>query len=327
MRVLVTGGAGFIGSHIVDAMLAAEDEVAVLDNLSSGFRNNIPNHVRLYEVDLRDPEATRQALADFRPRVVSHQAAQASVPQSIREPEMDAAVNVLGGLHLLNACVNVNVERVVFASTGGAIYGEVVGEPVTEQSPVAPESPYAIHKLAFEQLLGVFQRHHGLTCTTLRYANVYGPRQNALGEAGVISTFLAKAFAAEPLRINACAETGDSGCLRDYVYVADVARANALALHGKLNTRLLNIGTGTETTTQQLATEIIKLSSSSSNCEFSPPRLGDLKRSVLGVAQMLSLVGEPVSLSEGLSNTAKWYQSQHELAKPAGGQRMGARCA
>src|SRR5450755_4291243 len=233
MRVLVSGGAGFIGSHIVLGALTEGHTVAVLDNLSSGKRSNIPAEVPLFEVDLRDRAAVRAALAEFQPELVSHQAAQASVAVSVREPHLDAEINVMGGLNLLDACVALKVKKVVFASTGGAIYGEVPdGQRAAEDTRPAPISPYAISKLAFEQLLDVYRSHHGLGSTVLRYANVYGPRQDPHGEAGVIAIFFDTVLKGGSLRVNARKTEGDAGCVRDYVYVSDVARANLAALAG-----------------------------------------------------------------------------------------------
>src|SRR3954470_13854383 len=185
MRVLVTGGAGFIGSHVVERLLATGNEVAVLDDLSTGRRENVPAGVRFYEIDVRDREAVLRAFEEFRPQAVNHQAAQASVVVSLRDTRLDAEVNLLGGLNVLDASVASGVERFVFASTGGAICGEVAeGERAGEDCIPKPVSPYAIHKLAFEQLLAVYERHRGIGTRILRYANVYGPRQDPHGEAG-----------------------------------------------------------------------------------------------------------------------------------------------
>lgn len=309
MRVLVSGGAGFIGSHVVEALLADGHEVAVLDNLSTGRRENIPQAARFYEVDLRNREATHKAVADFRPTSVSHQAAQASVAISVREPSLDAAVNVMGGLNLLDACTEVGgVERVVFASTGGAIYGEVPeGTRATESTPAQPLSPYAIHKLTFEQLLSVYRTHRGLVTTTLRYANVYGPRQDPHGEGGVVAVFFDSALAGRSLRINARRQQGDAGCLRDYVYVSDVVRMNLLAMAGQLNDPIVNVGTGTTTTTDELARAIIELSGRQVPLESSPPRAGDIERSVLDPTLALRYLGRLVDLASGLRATHEFY--------------------
>jgi len=307
VRALVTGGAGFIGSHIVDALLAEGHEVAVIDNLSSGRRENVPEKARFYELDLRDREATRRAVLEFRPDAVSHQAAQASVSLSVREPHRDAEVNVLGGLSLLDACTQsgVAVERVVFASTGGAIYGEVPeGKRASEGTPPQPASPYAIHKMTFEYLLSVYRTHRGLQATTLRYANVYGPRQDPHGEAGVVAIFFNLARAGRPLRVNARSASGDDGCVRDYVFVSDVARLNMLATTGRVAEGVVNAGTGKTITTLELAKTILELAGSQSPIEFGPTRAGDLERSVLDPTLTLRYLGKTVELSEGLRATA-----------------------
>jgi UDP-glucose 4-epimerase len=311
VRVLVTGGAGFIGSHVVEALRRAGHEVAVLDNLSRGRRENLPAAVKIYQVDLRDRNATLRALSEFGPSAVSHQAAQASVPVSLREPHLDAEVSVLGGLNLLDACVRSDVKRVVFASTGGAIYGEVPeGVRAVETRAANPQSPYAIHKLCFEQLLRVFEQQHGLETTTLRYANVYGPRQDPLGEGGVVAIFLASALRGREIRVNARERTGDAGCVRDYVFVGDVARANALAIDGGMREPVLNVGTGVGTTTLELAERTLALTQRRVAIEHAPPRAGDLRRSVLDPALAEHRLGPLTSLDQGLAETAAWFRSR-----------------
>ncbi len=311
MRILVSGGAGFIGSHIVEGVRAAGHSVAVLDNLSSGKRRNVPEGVPLYEIDVRDRAAVKQAVAEFRPDVVSHQAAQASVAVSVREPHLDADVNLMGGLNLLDACVAAGVKKVVFASTGGAIYGEVPeGKLADEATLPAPISPYAIDKLAFEQMLAVYRTHHGLDSTVLRYANVYGPRQDPHGEAGVIAIFFDRVLSGGSLQINARKVEGDPGCVRDYVYVSDVARANLAALDGQLPERVLNVGTGVTVTTLELATQIARVSGRELKTHYGAVRAGDIERSVLDPSRFSRVLGQTVSLAEGLRHTFEWYRSQ-----------------
>lgn len=313
VRVLVTGGAGFIGSHVVDALLDAGHEVAVLDDLSTGRRENVPASVPLFEVDLRDASSTRRVIREFRPDVVSHQAAQASVAVSVRDPRLDAEVNVIGGINLLDACTEsgARVSRVVFASTGGAIYGEVPeGARASEDTPTRPASPYAIHKLAFEQLLAAYRSYRDLPFTILRYANVYGPRQDPHGEAGVVAIFFAAALAGGELRVNARREVGDAGCVRDYVFVSDVARANVLALTGQIGDPVLNVATGRDTTTEALARTISKLAGRGARITAGPPRPGDLERSVLDPARAERYLGTPTSLEEGLERTYAFYAAK-----------------
>ena len=310
MRVLVSGGAGFIGSHIVEGALAEGHTVAVLDNLSSGKRANVPAGVPLFEVDLRNREAVRQVVREFEPDLVSHQGAQISVAVSVREPYLDGEVNVLGGINLLDACVAAKVERLVFASTGGAICGEVPdGRRATEDSRPAPISPYAIHKLAFEQLLDVYRSHHGLDSVVLRYANIYGPRQDPHGEAGVVAIFFDTVLASGTLRVNGMRREGDSGCVRDYAYVGDVARANLAALAGRLPERLMNVCTGTAVSTLELATQISQVAGRELRTVSAPPRPGDIGRSVLDPSRFVAALGAPMPLSEGLRHTFEWYRS------------------
>ncbi|HEX9618973.1 MAG TPA: NAD-dependent epimerase/dehydratase family protein, partial [Polyangiaceae bacterium] len=306
MRVLVTGGAGFIGSHVVEQSLAQGWEVSVIDNLSTGRRHNLPHDAHLYEVDLRDRDATLRAVRDFRPEHVSHQAAQPSVAVSVREPRLDADVNVMGGLNLLDACTapGVNVPGLVFASTGGAIYGEVAGgHRAAEGEPPNPLSPYAIHKLAFERLLEVYRLHRGLGFTALRYSNVYGPRQDAHGEAGVIAIFLRRALEGKPLTINARQSAGDDGCVRDYVYVSDVARANVLALKGEIHESVVNVATGIGTTTRDLGRRILAVTGCDVELEPAAKRPGDLGRSVLDPSLTERYLGSLVGLDRGLART------------------------
>jgi len=310
MRVLVTGGAGFIGSHVVEGAIAEGHEVAVLDDLSSGKRSNVPAGVPLFHVDLRNRSLVLDTLVSFKPELVCHQAAQISVAVSVREPYLDGEVNILGGINLLDACVAVKVQRLVFASTGGAICGEVPeGERADETVRPAPISPYAIHKLAFEQLLDVYRVHHGLESVVLRYANVYGPRQDPHGEAGVVAIFFDSVLAGRTLRVNGMRVEGDSGCLRDYAYVGDAARANLAALAGRLPERMMNVCTGTTVSTLDLARGISEVAGVELRTVFTPPRAGDIGRSVLDPTRFIKALGTPAPISEGLRHTCAWYRS------------------
>jgi UDP-glucose 4-epimerase len=311
MRVLVTGGAGFIGSHVVHQALAAGFDVGVLDNFSSGKRQNVPDGVRVLEADLRDRASTHRALTDFAPDQVSHQAAQVSVPASVSDPVTDAEINVIGGLNLLDACVASGVSRLVFASTGGAIYGEVPeGQRATEESPTEPKSPYGIHKQTFERLLAVYREHRGLKSTVLRYANVYGPRQDPHGEAGVVAIFCARALNGRGLTIFGRRSAGDGGCVRDYVFVEDVARANVATLTGQLREPVLNVGSGHATTTLDLAERIRAASGHDLELTRAVPRPGDIERSLLDVSRLQSALGAPTSLEVGLGRTFDWYRER-----------------
>lgn len=305
MRVLVTGGGGFIGSHVADALLLRGHDVAILDDFSTGRRENVPGAAHLFEVDVRDRESVHQAVSAFGPEVVCHQAAQTSVAVSAREPAKDAEVNIIGGIHLLDACLaKGGVARVVFASTGGAIYGEVPApERATSEWMPRPLSPYGAAKLAFERYLDCYRHEHGLESTVLRYANVYGPRQDPHGEAGVVAIFTERLLRGEPIRINAMREVGDDGCIRDYVYVDDVVRANVEAVEGRL-TGVRHVATGVEARTRDVASALVKALSSKSEVGHGPRRAGDLERSVL---EPEPLLGTPVTLADGLARTARWF--------------------
>jgi UDP-glucose 4-epimerase len=308
MKVLVTGGAGFIGSHIAEQLIAGGHEVAVLDNLSTGRRENVPPGARLYVADVRDRDATFAALADFRPSAVDHQAAQASVVVSMREPKLDADVNLVGGINVLDAALAAGAGTFVFSSTGGAIAGDVPeGERAREDVTPKPVSPYAIHKLAFEQLLAVYEREHGIRTRILRYSNVYGPRQDPHGEAGVIAIFLDAVRAGRPIAVNALRAAGDPGCLRDYVFASDVGRMNVLALEGVIVERLANVCTGVGTTTRRLAELIARVVGREVPIESRPPRAGDVGLSVLDPTLPEKYLGKLVELERGLEATARWH--------------------
>lgn len=310
MKVLVTGGAGFIGSHIVEQALAAGHEVAVIDNLSTGKRQNLPEEARLYEVDLRDRTATAHAVRDFKPRIVSHQAAQASVAVSVREPALDADVNILGAIHLLDACCAESVEMVLFASTGGAIYGEVPEpERAKELMPPKPYSPYAISKLTVEHLLRFYRAERQLESKVLRYANIYGPRQDAFGEAGVVAIFAERILRGQAIQVNARRKEGDEGCVRDYTYVGDVARANLAAIRGEVSHAVMNVGTGVATSTLELARLIQRVAGRNVSIDNGAHRAGDLERSVLDPTLCGNALGSLTPLEEGLRLTVEWYRA------------------
>jgi len=313
MRILITGAAGFIGSHVADACLAAGHEVLVLDDLSSGRRHNVPDGARFVECDIRDGAAVEAVFADYKPQAVSHQAAQTSVSVSTREPVRDAEINVIGSVNVLQSSVAHGIDHLVFASTGGAIYGEVPdGQRASLDTPPRPLSPYACSKFAVEQYLGAYAQEFGLRSTVLRYANVYGPRQDPHGEAGVVAIFNQRMLANEPVKVNARKDEGDAGCVRDYVYVGDVVRANMGAIDGSLDTGgrgMINVCTGTPTTTRELAEAIRELTASSGDIGVAPRREGDVERSVLDPGDPCPL-GELVSLQQGLSLTVDWFRER-----------------
>lgn len=312
MRVLVTGGAGFVGSHVAEALVREGCEVAVLDDLSTGRRQNLPRGVALYEGDVRDARFVELVFREVRPEAVSHQAAQASVARSVREPRLDADVNVLGLLVVLEAAARHGARRFVLASTGGALYGDV-REPAGEDRPARPESPYGVDKWAGEEHLRLFARERGLSAVSLRYGNVYGPRQDPRGEAGVVAI-----FADALVRGRAPVIFGDGSQTRDYVYVEDVARANVLALRapapGPGGFRAYNVGTGVATDVRTLYARIRSAVGPEAAPEptHGPPRPGDLRASVLDSRRIAEELGwrPTVDLDEGLRRTVAWVRAQ-----------------
>ncbi|MCU0640554.1 MAG: SDR family oxidoreductase [Candidatus Margulisbacteria bacterium] len=304
MRILVTGGAGFIGSNVVDAYIAAGHEVAVLDNLSTGKKENLNPRAKFFPADLTAPETT-QIIADFAPEVINHHAAQIDVRKSVSDPVFNAKVNELGTLNLLQAAVKTGVKKIVFASTGGAIYGEVGKKGgADENHPQEPISPYAITKRSVELYLHAYWKLYGLPFTVLRYGNVFGPRQDPLGEAGVIAIFCGKLLKGETPTIY-----GDGEQLRDYVYVGDVAAANLLALE-KGTGEIFNVGTGKGTSVNQLFAVLKELLKYSGQALYAPPRAGELLRSVLSARKIKRELGwrPRFSVKNGLRETLKWYR-------------------
>jgi len=311
MRLLITGGAGFIGSHIAERALAKGWQVAVLDDLSSGRRENVPANAAFFQVDIRNHDAVLDAFRSFKPECVSHQAAQASVSVSVREPQRDAEINIIGSINIMEACVDVKARHMVFASTGGAIYGEVPdGTRASISTTPVPLSPYACSKFAVEKYLECFRKEHGLNYTVLRYANVYGPRQDPHGEAGVVAIFCNRMLVNESVRVFAKKTVGDAGCIRDYVYIDDVAGANIAAMEGRIPDRILNIGTGRETTTQQLAEHLRKSIGSTSEILPADIRPGDVERSLLDADRLVELLGPTVPIETGLEQTAEWFRQK-----------------
>ena len=311
MRLLITGGAGFIGSNLADKAIEAGWEVAVLDDLSSGRRENVPEDARFFQVDIQDATSIQNAFASFKPTAVSHQAAQASVAVSVRDPQQDASINIIGSINVMQACVNHNVGHLVFASTGGAIYGEVPdGTRASVATIPLPLSPYACSKFAVEKYLDCFRHEHGLNFTVLRYANVYGPRQDPHGEAGVVAIFCNRMLANEPVSVFARTAVGDPGCVRDYVFIADVVKANMAALQGQIPERVLNVGTGRETNTLQLAEHVRATLSSNSEIRYGDRRAGDVERSLLDADRLAELLGPTVTVADGLKITAEWFRQR-----------------
>jgi UDP-glucose 4-epimerase len=297
MRVLVTGGAGFIGSRVAKHLLARGHQVAIVDDLSSGKRENIPEGVRFWKTDIRGGCA--DVFDDFRPEVLSHQAAQMDVRRSVREPDFDASVNVVGTVRLLENCAKHGVRKVVFASTGGAIYGEQREFPATEDHPLYPVSPYGVSKLAGERYLHYYEVQYGLPYVALRYANVYGPHQDPHGEAGVVAIFCGNLAEEKVSRIN-----GAGTQTRDYVYVEDVARATLAALDGGAG-GVFNVGTGTATS----VVDLYEICRSTVGTDAAPvheaARPGELGRSVLDGELAATTLGfrPETALASGIAMT------------------------
>lgn len=306
MRILVTGGAGFIGSHIADAYIEAGHSVAVVDDLSTGHREQVHPRARFYEADVTKAEELARIFATERPEVVSHQAAQKSVRLSVEDPAADANINILGTLHLLELCRRSGVAHVLFASTGGAIYGDAEQIPTPEETPAWPISPYGISKLTVEHYLYYYQQQYGLTYTALRYANVYGPRQDPHGEAGVVAIFVERLLAGEPPVIY-----GDGTQTRDYVYVGDVAAANRRALETRA-AGAYNVGTGIETTVNELYAALTEAVGVSRPAGYAAPRPGEQRRSALDARRAAEMLDwrPRVSLPEGVRRTVDHFRGK-----------------
>jgi UDP-glucose 4-epimerase len=304
-HVVVTGGAGFIGSNIVDAYLTRGWYVTVIDNLSTGKRRNVDPRAALHEVDIRDAAAAN-LIRELKPDVISHHAAQMDVRKSVDDPAADADVNVIGTLRLLEAAVDAAVKRVIFASTGGAIYGEPVEVPQTESHPLNPLSPYGCAKLAVERYLNYYRVVRGLSSVALRYANVYGPRQNAHGEAGVVAIFAAKLLDKQQATINGSGEQ-----TRDFVYVDDVVAANLAASDAEWQGEY-NIGTGVETTVNELYDSLASIARVDQPALHAPAKEGEQLRSVLDGSCLRTLANLPERkpLPEGLKQTFDWFAAE-----------------
>ncbi len=306
MKILVTGGAGFIGSHLVDAYLARGDEVVVVDDLSSGSRENLPEeHPRLKFIQMPiQLKELRKIFERERPDIVNHHAAQKSVRDSVADPLKDADINIMGLLSVLESMRAVGCKKIIFASSGGVVYGEQEKFPADENHSKNPSSPYGVSKLSSEYYLSFYAMEHGFDCVALRYANVYGPRQDPFGEAGVVAIFC------QNLLMNKeCLIYGSGEQTRDFVYVGDIVSANLAAekcLGGGL--RPLNVGTGKEVSVNTLFGEICKVVGTKAVATYKPKKPGEQLRSVLDTSLITKLTGWRVNtgLSDGLKATAEW---------------------
>jgi len=302
--VCVTGGAGFIGSHVAAALVRAGHRVLIVDDLSSGRKENVPAGATLHVLDVRSAEAAALVERE-RVEVLVHHAAQIDVRRSVADPRFDADVNIVGTLNLLEGGRRGTLREVVFASTGGAIYGEQDAFPADEGHPTRPLSPYGVAKLAVERYLHYYHAVHGLAVTCLRYANVYGPRQSPHGEAGVVAIFFDRLLAGREAVIN-----GDGGQTRDYVYVGDVVAAN-LAVLGRGGFGTFNVGTGVETSVVRLYELIAGALGTARPARHAEAKAGEQRRSVISAALLESATGVRVAtpLDEGLRATAEWFRS------------------
>jgi UDP-glucose 4-epimerase len=301
VNAIVTGGAGFIGSHVADALLARGDSVTVVDNLATGKRERVPSGAEIAELDIRDSAALGGLVDRVRPSAVFHLAAQADVRRSVDDPGFDADVNVRGTIEVLEAARHSDA-RVIFSSTGGALYGEADTIPSPETTPIAPMSPYGTSKLAAEHYVGLFNRLYDTGHVVLRYGNVYGPRQDPHGEAGVVAIFFGRlANGGTPLVF------GDGRQTRDYVYVGDVVAANLAALDYRGPATAFNIGTETETSVLELLAACQSAAGTDVTPEHRPPRLGELDRSALDCTLARSELGwrPETSLGQGLAETLR----------------------
>lgn len=311
MKILVTGGAGFIGSHVVDEYIRLGHKVIVVDNLITGNKKNLNSKAKFYKVDIRDKNLLTKIFSSEKIDVVNHHAAQLDVRKSVADPQFDASVNIIGSLNLLELSVKFGVKKFIFSSSGGTIYGECTSpKPPKENSPYKPESPYGCAKLSVEYYMGYYNKVYGLKVAVLRYANVYGPRQDPFGEAGVVAIFANRMLKGEDVYI-----FGDGEQMRDFVFVKDVVRANILVTRKNFGNLVLNIGTGKLTSVNKLFSEMKKIIGYQKDAIYKPSRKGELFRSYLDVSYAKKFIGwEPkTEFNCGLKETIEYFL--HNLRK------------
>ncbi|MGE5444425.1 MAG: NAD-dependent epimerase/dehydratase family protein [Ignavibacteriales bacterium] len=305
MKILITGGAGFIGSYVADAFIREGHKVLIVDNLSTGIEENIPREADFVKCDIRERTLLEKVFSDFKPDMVNHHAAQINVRQSVEDPTFDAEVNIIGTLNLLELSVRHRIKRFIFASTGGAIYGEPEKLPADETTPPMPISPYGASKYAVENYLGYYRAVYGLEYVALRYSNVYGPRQNPHGEAGVVAIFCSRIISGKP-----CMIFGDGSQTRDYVFAEDVARANILGINAPVGK--YNIGTEIETSVNELVTVLRRAAGRKFEVEYAPPRPGEVQRISLDTNLAKRVLGwsPKVNLEDGIGQTWRWFSKR-----------------
>ncbi|WP_337873231.1 NAD-dependent epimerase/dehydratase family protein [Ignavibacterium sp.] len=305
MKILVTGGAGFIASHITDAFVNEGHQVVVLDDLSSGFEKNINPKAKFVKGNICDRELVEKLFSEENFDLVNHHAAQMDVRRSVKDPAFDANTNIIGTINLLQNAVKYKVQKLIFASTGGAVYGEQSYFPADENHPSQPRSPYGISKLAVEKYLYFYNAEYGLNYTILRYANIYGPRQNPFGEAGVVAIFSTKLLKGEQPIINGSGEQ-----TRDYVFVGDVVKANLLTLNDSAND-IYNVGTGIETNVNQLFHKLNSITKAGKEEKHGPAAPGEQMRSVITSEKLLKKFGwkPSTTIDEGLKITLDFFRN------------------
>lgn len=303
MKIVVTGGAGFIASHIVDAYIADGHEVHVIDDFSTGQEKNVNPRAKVHRFDIADPRSAR-LIEEIKPSVLNHHAAQMDVRRSVADPAFDARTNIIGFINMLEACKNVRVQKVLFSSSGGAVYGDREPIPASERHETLPLSPYGVSKLTGELYLGYYHMALGLPYVALRYANIYGPRQSSAGEAGVIAIFISQLLAGKSPTIN-----GDGKQTRDYVFVGDVVKANLAALETHY-VGPVNIGTGIETDVVAICNELRRGIATQVEAAHGPAKLGEQRRSCLDASLAGKVLGwkPEVSLQAGLAKTIAYYR-------------------